>query len=109
MAKGQTLLPPMAGFPGLPRGMALVGTTSLERFSLQATRQQLVKGDEAEQIYYTDETRLFYRQLGKKTLAFKDNPKNLEDMKQFKERVTFLLAANFTGIHKLEPFPVGKF
>ena len=59
-----------------------------------------------ENIYNADETALYFRMLGDRTLAFSDDKS--AGGKKNKERVTILLCCNMSGSDKLKPFLIGK-
>jgi hypothetical protein len=59
------------------------------------------------EIFNADESGLFYRCLPDKTLHFKND--ECSGVKQSKERLTVLLAANMTGSEKRPPLVIGKY
>ncbi|XP_054720764.1 tigger transposable element-derived protein 6-like [Uloborus diversus] len=61
----------------------------------------LIKEYEAKDIYYCDETGLFFRVMPDRTLAFKGEP--CHSGKKSKERLTALLCCNADGSDKLPP------
>ena len=66
----------------------------------------LIKGYDWSEIFNADETALFFKALPNKTLYFSGVPCN--SIKQIKERLSLLLAANWSGSEKLMPLVIGK-
>ena len=66
----------------------------------------LIKGYDWSEIFNADETALFFKVLPNKTLYFSGVPCN--SIKQIKERLSLLLAANWSGSEKLMPLVIGK-
>jgi len=61
-----------------------------------------------DQIWNADETGLYWRMTPDHTLAARSDSRGSQGHKQAKERVTVLLACNWTGAHKLRPLVIGK-
>lgn len=63
----------------------------------------------SKQIYNTDKTGLFLKILPRKTFAQKADTSGAKGFKDQKDRITLLLACNWTGTHKLKPLVNGKY
>ena len=66
------------------------------------------EGYSPHQIYNADETALFYKMLPDHSLASKDDRSASHGHKQKKDRLTLLLATNWSGSHKVKPLVIGK-
>jgi len=62
-----------------------------------------------DQVFNADETGLSYRMTPDRSLAQQSDPNGSVGHKQMKERVTVLLACNWTGSSKLKPLVIGRF
>lgn len=89
--------------------MQVADQTTVSAFIRSFHEMLKENGYVAEQVYSCKESSLFYHQLGKKTLVFEHDLKKRDEMKKFKDRVTFLFACNYTGTHKLKPLAIGHY
>ena len=65
------------------------------------------KNTELDDIYNADETGLLFKAQATKTMQYKNMPAN--SVKINKERLSILLACNWSGKHKLKPVVTGKY
>ncbi|GBN41419.1 hypothetical protein AVEN_13986-1 [Araneus ventricosus] len=70
------------------------------------TLSKISKDQKPENIFYADETALFFQCLPQKTLTFKKE--KCFGGKQSKVRLTVMLGANMTGHQKLKPLVIER-
>ena len=82
--------------------------TGAEEFLPQFKEIMDREGYTEDQVFNADETALYWRIMPDTTLALKDDATANKGYKQIKDRMTLLLATNWSGSCKLKPLVIGK-